>query len=274
MKSSLIIFLLLINTIHNMKFFKNQEYHETFSKEKEKIEKGMNGRRLANYLRELMLKNNAMLDKEIIFIEHEDFENIESEDLNYNTLQMNPKDDYEFKARIIAYKWSQTHHKGKTLLKPFSVQKEKELKHGWKNYMVLLMGGEQSILKRICFPNELTDNLSIVLPYEKTCNNKINSLYDSNVMEDGQIQQQQSEELNGNKRENKKDPENHKQLHKHKILHNRQEKENKTKNIKHDNIPIVKQSKEINSSSTKMEHQKSQQEEVDFEQLNLENSLI
>ena len=75
-----------------------------FEKEKIKLEKKMNTMRLGNYLRRLMLKNNNLIGKKIIFLDSGDF-NVENEDINYTDMNTDGDNDVDFKSRIFALKW-------------------------------------------------------------------------------------------------------------------------------------------------------------------------
>ena len=75
-----------------------------FEKEKIKIEKKLNSMRLGNYLRRLMLKNNNLIGKKIVFLDHSDF-NIENEDINYSDMNTDGENDVDFKSRMYALRW-------------------------------------------------------------------------------------------------------------------------------------------------------------------------
>ena len=77
---------------------------DEFTNEKQKIEKSLNQQKLSNYLIKLMMKNDNIIDKDMYFLENQDF-TFGNEDINYSSMQLKD-DDNEFKARVFALKWA------------------------------------------------------------------------------------------------------------------------------------------------------------------------
>jgi len=158
--------------------------HDNFYKEKEKIDKLLNEQKLSNYLRKLMIQNNQLMDKSLIFLDHEDFQNINEDDLNYSTMQIHKQDHYEFKARMFAYKWSLLNNKSKEKLVPYSVKPDDTSLHNWRSYLVLLMNPYENVLKKICFPSEIYENFALVTRFDKSCTKKIEKFYKFKILDD------------------------------------------------------------------------------------------
>jgi hypothetical protein len=98
---------------------------------------------------------------------------MDHDELNFSNLDT-INQDFDFKARLYAYKYinanRQTHR-----LKPYSVDVgEENLGNFWNNYVVLLMNdrGENKIVK-VCFTKNLRDNFGLVMNFEKSCMDKV-----------------------------------------------------------------------------------------------------
>jgi len=124
------------------------------------------------------------MDKSIIFLDHEDFAKIDQDELNYSTMQSNKEDDFEFKARMFAYKWGLFNNKSTMKMVPYSVKQDSDSPHNWKSYLVLLMNSKTNILKKICFPSEIHENFAIVTKFDKSCLKKIEKFYKYKIFED------------------------------------------------------------------------------------------
>lgn len=155
---------------------------DRFLEEKSKIQNQIAGMQLGNYIRKLMLKviffiiqNNDLIDGEFVFIENSDFE-MDHDELNFSNLENNNQ-DYDFKARLYAYKHINANRKTNKL-RPYSVDVgEEDLGRNWNNYVVLLMNerGENKIVK-VCFTKSIRDNFGLVMNFEKSCADKVNFL--------------------------------------------------------------------------------------------------
>jgi hypothetical protein len=182
-KLVLILFLIFITIFNALKVKKEMM---PFDSEKEKIEGKINSMKLGNYLRKLMLKNNDLLDNDFIFLEHEDFNLIHNDDLNYSNMQMED-DDNEFRARLFSYKFvkaNQSHMKKG--LKPYSISEGTEqVGPHWKNYHVLMMGpkGENKLLK-VCLPLGLEENFALVMNFKKECAPKIQKIKEYKILDE------------------------------------------------------------------------------------------
>ena len=173
------VFLLLI-VILMANSLKIKEGLRGFENEKTKIEQKMNSMRLGNYLRRLMLKNNNLLGKKIVFLESSDF-SIENEDINYTDMNTDGENDVDFKSRVYALKWvcnfliQVKSNIPKTNFKPFSVTPDANEKvKGWNIENVLLLGNnDQTKVLKICFPDTLEENFAIITPINKKCSPRV-----------------------------------------------------------------------------------------------------
>jgi hypothetical protein len=165
--------------------------NDIFDKTKSALSKNLNQKHLNNYLRQMMLKKNEIADDSFVFLTNEDLD-VEANDLNYSTLQTDKKDGDEFKARVIAYKWG-NQNLGKGKVKPYSVRLDSENPHKWKSYVVLLMGDGVNSLKKVCFPTGTGDNVAVVVKHDKRCSDKINKIYEYNIMEDSNKEEEQQQ---------------------------------------------------------------------------------
>jgi len=141
------------------------------------------------------------MDKSVIFLDHEDFEKISEDELNYSTMQIHKQDHFEFKARMFAYKWSLLNNKSKEKLVPYSVKPDESAPHNWKSYLVLLMNPNENVLKKICFPSELYENFALVTKFDKSCSKKIEKFYKYKILDDDESKnkinfEEKKEELN------------------------------------------------------------------------------
>jgi hypothetical protein len=213
---------------------------DKFVDTKSKLEQNINHKNLSNYLREMMLKYNKMIDKEFVFVDHEDFATVDPEDLNYHTMQLNKNDDNEFKARLFAFKWAKSNKENRTV-KPFSVKESNETPHGWRSYVVLLMGNGVNTLKKVCFPNDLSENVAVVVKFNKNCAEKIEKIYEYKIMEETPKEENALKSDLDNSEKNKDvkiiKPTQYKKDKKHKIK--------KKDNIKTENNKMLKEEKEI-----------------------------
>ena len=124
------------------------------------------------------------MDKSLIFLDHEDFVNVNKDDLNYSTMQVHKQDHFEFKARMFAYKWAILNNKSKEKLIPYSVKPDEDSEHDWKSYLVLLMNPNENVLKKICFPAELYENFALVTKFDKSCSKKIKKFYKYKILDE------------------------------------------------------------------------------------------
>jgi len=98
---------------------------------------------------------------------------MDQDELNYSNMESS-NTDYDFKARLYAYKYVNVNRKTHKL-KPYSVDLgEEQLGPNWNNYIVLLMNdrGENKLVK-VCFTKSLRDNFGLVLKFEKSCEDKV-----------------------------------------------------------------------------------------------------
>jgi len=173
-KASLLIFLFYLFVISTKAKF-TKEQLDDFINEKIKIEKSLNQQKLSNYLTKLMMRNDNIIDKDMYFLENEDF-NFGNEDINYSSMQIRD-DDNEFKARIFGLKWALSNAREKEL-KPYHVKEGNEKIENWKNYLVLMMGrNDNFILKKVCFPDRQGENFGIVTDFTKNCKDKVEKNY-------------------------------------------------------------------------------------------------
>ena len=120
-----------------------------------------------------MMKNDNAIDKDMYFLENEDFD-FDNNDINYSSMQVND-DDGEFKARIFARNWAKATDSQKEL-KPYHVKPGNENLDNWKNYLVLLMGDNNNdsyTLKKVCFPDRVGENFGIVTEFNNKCAEKV-----------------------------------------------------------------------------------------------------
>jgi hypothetical protein len=76
-----------------------------FMKEKNKLERTINSKKLGNYLRKMFMKKNNLINNDVIFLENNDFLNLKNEeDINFCNM-VNFDDNFEFKARLSALSW-------------------------------------------------------------------------------------------------------------------------------------------------------------------------
>jgi len=113
-----------------------------------------------------------LIDEEYVFIDNSDFE-MDQDELNFSNMET-INSDFDFKARLYAYKYVNANRKLHRL-KPYSVDiGEEELGSNWNNYVVLLMNnrGENKLVK-VCFTKNLHDNFGLVMKFEKSCGDKV-----------------------------------------------------------------------------------------------------
>lgn len=149
----------------------NRANLDHFVNEKHKIEKALNQQKLSNYLTKLLMKNDNIIDREMYFLDNDDF-NFGNDDINYSSVQVRD-DDNEFKARVFSLKWGLTNSKEKHF-RPFHVKEGDEKIENWKNYHVLMMGNKDNyILKKVCFPDKQGENFGIVTDFTNKCADKV-----------------------------------------------------------------------------------------------------
>lgn len=166
------LFIFLLSLLYFSVFTKiSKEKLDGFVKEKVKIEKALNQQKLSNYLTKLMMKNDNIIDKDMYFLDNEDFQ-FGNEDINYSSMQLRD-DDNEFKARVFALKWGLANEKKKEL-RPYHVKDGDEKIENWKTFLVLMMGKDEDyVLKKVCFPDRQGENFAIVTEFSKNCKDKV-----------------------------------------------------------------------------------------------------
>ena len=155
-----------------------------FIKEKNKLERTINSKKLGNYLRKMFMKKNNLINNDVIFLENNDFSSLKNEeDINFSNM-INFDDNFEFKARLSALSWVRKNFENDNF-KPYGVSMDKEMIEGWKNYLVLMIGnaGKHKLIK-VCITTTIEDDFSIVTSYDKKCVRKITLLKRFNLLND------------------------------------------------------------------------------------------
>ena len=106
----------------------------------------------------------------LIVMDKADF-NFDESNINYAYMQLKESPNKN-KARSIAAKWASLFKTGMEY-KPFHVKNAGENIADWKNYLVLLMGKNESyLLKKVCFSSD-NSNIGIVIDQNKSCKEKV-----------------------------------------------------------------------------------------------------
>jgi len=122
-----------------------------------------------NTIRKHIKHTQENIDQEIIFLNDLDYHKTPSK-LNYNKGFQDGITD-EFKARLFSYKWAKSK---KLNLVINSVKNSTEKLSNWKNFVISMSNNRGvKIQKKVCFPQNPSDNYGLVIEVNKKCAEKV-----------------------------------------------------------------------------------------------------
>lgn len=139
-----------------------------------KNQKIIQSTKIENYLRKLVLKNNEISDKVIVFIEKEDLD-VNPKDINF--ILQNDSNEDELRARLFSFKYGKTNQKDKNYV-PLTCEKSKEIvKEDWKAYDILLLGdNNENLVIKVCLNKNKELNFAISIKINENCKKYIDKI--------------------------------------------------------------------------------------------------
>lgn len=167
--------------------FTNAEIFQCITLEKTKFQKMImknqkiiQSTRIENYLRKLVLQNNEIGDKDLVFLEKEDLD-VNPKDINF--ILQDDSDEDELRARLFSFKYGKINQKEKNFV-PLTCEKSKEIvAKGWKAYDILLIGDKnENLVIKICLNENKELNFAVSVKINENCKEYIDKIEELKII--------------------------------------------------------------------------------------------